>query len=75
MLVIRRLIQLINLKTNNWKELVDECLNHISVERHNNSWIIYDLMLSRDTYLKYGLKRTEGGLAFTSTKELETENK
>ena len=75
MLVIRRLIQIINLNTTNWKELVDECLNHISVERHNNSWIIYDLMLDRNTYLKYGLKRTEGGFTFTSLKELETENK
>ena len=73
MLVIRRLIQLINLNTTNWEELVDECLNHISVERHNNSWIIYDLMLDRNTYLKYGLKRTEGDYIFTSSKELETE--
>ena len=73
MLVIRRLIQLINLNTTNWEELVDECLNHISVERHNNSWIIYDLMLDRNTYLKYGLKRTEGDYIFTSSKELENE--
>ena len=75
MLVIRRLIQIINLNTTSWKELVEECLNHISVERHNSSWIIYDLKLDRETYLKYGLKRTEGGYVFTSPKELETENK
>ena len=52
---------MINLETNDWNELVDECMKLISAKQHSSNWIVYDFIQDYNRMKKYGLRKTKAG--------------
>ena len=48
---------MINLETNDWNELVDECMKLISAKQHASNWIVYDFKQDYNRMKKYGLRK------------------
>ena len=59
---------MINLETNDWSELVDECMKLISAKQHASNWIVYDFIQDYNRMRKYGLRKSKAGsFSFSTT--------
>ena len=58
---MRRLIEMINLETEDWESLVAECLKCIRCQETAHGLVVYDFVMDERKLFKYGLKKTKGG--------------
>ena len=58
---MRRVIEKINLETDDWESLVTECLKCIRCQETANGFLTYDFSMDDQKLFKYGLKKNKAG--------------